>query len=108
SRSVTVSVQTSPTPTPTDTSLFTLVYDPADRVGAVALNGMTVRGTGLVWLWPETAVQSVAFYVDGRLYRNESKAYFDLGGSSAYNFGALATGSHSVRAVATLSNGTQA
>jgi lysophospholipase L1-like esterase len=64
--------------------------------------GGTFPGGSWVYLWPETDVSSVDFYLDGVFHRTERLAPYELDGGAVTN---LSPGSHTVRAVVHLADG---
>ena len=107
SRSLTVSVQSGTGGGAGTPSAYTLLYDPTDHINSAPLAGSTVarRSYGWVYLWPETNVSSVTFYIDGSQWHTERNAPYDLVGSKLFYFGYMSPGSHTMRAVVTTTSG---
>ncbi len=78
----------------------------ADRSTPVTLDGLSLSGTGYVFVPNDGQIQRVRFYLDGNLIQTENNAPWDLGGTQQggardalpFNFSALTSGSHSLEA----------
>jgi hypothetical protein len=95
---------------------YLLVASSPTRSSPVNLSGVTITGNQYIYVANDSAIQSVAFYLDdptpsaptGVPVRVENHAPWDFGGTDvstgqaiAYNLSPLAAGSHTVSAVVT-------
>ncbi len=89
-----------------------------DRSDGIALNSQLLNGAVYVYLWPESNVKQVRFYVDnpgltGTAYHSESIAPYDLVGTAAnaealaFDAPSLGDGPHSIGAIITLEDGSE-
>lgn len=87
----------------------------ANRSNAVALNGQQVSGAIYVYLWPETNVKQVRFFIDnpslsGNPFHVETGKPFDVAGTAAdgkavaFDTSSLSEGMHSINAELTFTD----
>ncbi len=82
-----------------------LVSTSSDLSGATVLDGNTVDGDLYIFTGPDTGVSQVIFSIDGKIFRTERKAPFELVGGAAYDTSELSPGEHEITAEFQLDNG---
>lgn len=95
----------------TPTTISLVQSNSADRSGPVPLSG-SVSGNIYIFVPDVGGIARVDFSVDGGLFHSESLAPWDFNGSAAsggaalpFNTGSLGSGTHTISAKATMSNG---